>query len=151
MSRSGYCDELEPLLEWRLISEWDVGMSRCIFARLRTWDDVEYSLRYMDGATHFALLISPFAAGFEPEAKFNPNKIGILVRCEKCGRQKCPRGRSAPFDQRYCEPDVIGNRAWGCAGYREPPVVGDLWPGESEWEFGFACADEGTEILEPHP
>lgn len=36
-----------------------------------------------------------------------------------------------------------------CGGYTEDPRVGDLWPGETEEEFGFPVSDAGTKEVEP--
>ena len=63
-------------------------------------------------------------------------KVGVTVYCAKCGQQKKPRGRSAPIGAIYCDHD--------CAGYSQEPRVGDLWPGESEEDFGYPCANWGT-------
>lgn len=57
-------------------------------------------------------------------------KVGIAVTCKHCGRRKKPRGRSAPYAMAgsLCDDD--------CDGYDSPPLPGDLWPGETEEEFG---------------
>ncbi len=71
-------------------------------------------------------------------------KVGKAVTCGHCGRVKAPRGRSVAdimWDS-YCQgwkPDGSG-----CIGYTEEPRVGDLWPGETEREFGFAFSLDGT-------
>jgi len=67
-------------------------------------------------------------------------KRGIRITCAKCGKQKKPRGRSAPLDMRMCEYDL-------CDGYLENPRVGDLWPGETDEDFGYPCSDMGTEVV----
>jgi len=36
---------------------------------------------------------------------------------------------------------------WECRGYREVPLSGSLWPGESEADFGYPVNDDGTEII----
>ena len=65
-------------------------------------------------------------------------KIGVRVNCAECGHQKKPRGRSAPLGVFMCEPE--------CSGYYREPLVGDLWPGETEEEFGYPCSDNGTQL-----
>lgn len=65
-------------------------------------------------------------------------KIGVRVICALCGQQKQPRGRSAALIASFCTRD-------DCAGYVDPPLVGDLWPGETDAQFGFPCGDDGTE------
>lgn len=67
-------------------------------------------------------------------------KIGIEITCPVCGLQKKPRGRSAPIEMAMCEPDT-------CPQYRAEPKVGDLWPGESEADFGHPATNDGTRIL----
>lgn len=67
----------------------------------------------------------------------DPNKVGIAVRCAECGRQKKPRGRSAPMRAAYCDSE--------CPGYYLEPHVGDLWPGESEADFGYYASNHGTQ------
>ncbi len=68
--------------------------------------------------------------------KLNPNKVGIAVTCTICHQTKQPRGRSAPLEAYLCNTD--------CPGFDQPPVSGDLWPGESEADFGFHVRDEGV-------
>ena len=63
-------------------------------------------------------------------------KIGVCVTCSECGQQKQPRGLSAPLGALYCQPE--------CHGYQMEPLVGDLWPGETEEDFGYPCSDHGT-------
>lgn len=63
-------------------------------------------------------------------------KVGILVRCVVCGNAKKPVGRSGPLDASYCDDE--------CAGYRQPPFVGSLWPGETEEQFGYPVGSDGT-------
>lgn len=69
-------------------------------------------------------------------------KVGVLVKCELCGHQKKPRGRSGPLGGYYCEPEWFGH---GCPGWAQEPRVGDLWPGETEADFGFPVSADGTE------
>ena len=63
-------------------------------------------------------------------------RVGVLVTCATCGDMKKPIGRSGPLGSSYCD-DY-------CPGYRQPPYVGSLWPGESESEFGYSVGDDGT-------
>lgn len=70
-------------------------------------------------------------------------KVGILVRCAVCGDMKKPIGRSGPMGASYCTDD--------CAGYRQPPFVGSLWPSESEAEFGYPVGNDGVEVLADPP
>lgn len=72
----------------------------------------------------------------------NALKVGISVECVECHRRKKPVGRSAPLEMAngLCDLD--------CDGYGRPPFAGSLWPGESEKEFGYPVADEGTENRE---
>lgn len=71
-------------------------------------------------------------------------RIGISITCTVCHQQKQPRGRSAPIGMSMCnrkhpiiDPD-------GCEGYEQEPRVGDLWPGETEEDFGYPCSSDGT-------
>lgn len=66
-------------------------------------------------------------------------KVGIIVRCESCGRIKKPIGRSAPLCGGYCDDD--------CAGYRQEPRPGSLWPSETEAEFGYPVSADGTKEI----
>lgn len=63
-------------------------------------------------------------------------KVGISVTCAVCGHTKKPRGRSGPLGLYLCDDT--------CPGYYEPPLVGDLWPGETEKDFGYPCGSDGT-------
>lgn len=45
-----------------------------------------------------------------------------MPECTDCGRRKKPVGRDAPLGSDYCDTD--------CAGYRDQPKAGHLWPGE---------------------
>jgi len=65
-------------------------------------------------------------------------KRGIRVTCAVCHRSKCPRGRSAPAMLYLCE-------SGDCKGWPEAPKVGDLWPGETEEDFGYPVTNDGTE------
>ena len=66
--------------------------------------------------------------------------IGVIVTCAKCGWQKKPIGRSAPFESYHCDDE--------CPGYRQPPLPGSLWPGESEADFGYPVGTAGTTLAE---
>lgn len=71
--------------------------------------------------------------------ELNASKVGVRVICTYCGQTKHPRGRSAPPVLDYC--------TWNCPGYERDPQVGDLWPGESEADFGFPARDAGTALV----
>jgi len=75
----------------------------------------------------------------EPSDGPVPTKVGVRIVCAVCGVQKKPIGRDAPLDGYYCD--------WECPGYRVPPFVGSLWPGETDADFGYPCGDYGTEPL----
>lgn len=65
-------------------------------------------------------------------------KVGISVECQTCKRTKAPRGRSAP-DALYgslCNSE--------CVGYWGNPMPGDLWPRETEEEFGYPVSSNAT-------
>jgi hypothetical protein len=63
-------------------------------------------------------------------------RVGVTVYCSQCGQRKQPRGRSAPMGAAYCDSE--------CPGYNQEPRVGDLWPGETEEDFGYPCSNWGT-------
>jgi hypothetical protein len=65
-------------------------------------------------------------------------KVGISVECVVCGRDKFPRGRSAPI---ALYGSCCDDR---CPGYLQEPLPGDLWPGETEKEFGFPVSANAT-------
>lgn len=71
-------------------------------------------------------------------------KVGICITCAVCGQQKKPWGRSAPLEMNMCE---VGQ----CHGWLAEPKVGDLWPGETEEDFGYPCCSEGTKDIQPAP
>ena len=73
-----------------------------------------------------------------------PKRIGIRVECATCHRQKQPRGRSAPMDMEMCTPKARWNTYAGCEGYYEDPKVGDLWPRETEMDWGYRFTHDGT-------
>lgn len=86
------------------------------------------------------------------ERALDPNRKGVHVWCATCGQQKCPRGRSAPTLGSYCQPYYceMGGPTEpgfedGCRGYVDEPCVGELWPGESEADFGHPVSHRGTE------
>ncbi len=54
---------------------------------------------------------------------------GFEVKCDTCDRTKQPVGRSAPPGMWLCDPD--------CPGYYREPLASNLWPGESEADFGY--------------
>ena len=59
--------------------------------------------------------------------------VGIYVKCAACGLQKKPLGRDPRFIM--CEED--------CPGYMDAPKPGQLWPGESEQQFGHPVGNDG--------
>ena len=63
-------------------------------------------------------------------------RVGATVRCTHCRHTKKPRGRSAPMGAYYCDTS--------CPGYDQNPQVGDLWPRETEEDFGYPVRDAGT-------
>lgn len=64
---------------------------------------------------------------------------GIRVTCVVCGYMKKPIGRSEPLGASYCDDE--------CSGYRQPPYVGSLWPGETTEDFGYPVGSDGTEEI----
>lgn len=71
-------------------------------------------------------------------------KVGTVIMCTHCGKAKAPRGRSVPdltWDQ-WCQGWLPSGG--GCIGYTEEPRVGDLWPDESERDFGYPVIAWGT-------
>lgn len=74
-------------------------------------------------------------------------RVGESVYCSVCQLRKAPRGRAVP--------DVMANGMCGrdCPGYGTPPHPGDLWPGETEEEFGFPCSVPADYRIQPcgHP
>lgn len=68
-------------------------------------------------------------------------KVGIAVTCTTCLLRKKPVGRSAPLvmANSLCDDD--------CQGYRQHPVPGWLWPGESEKDFGYPAGPHGIEEI----
>jgi len=57
--------------------------------------------------------------------------IGTAVTCIVCGMRKKPVGRSAPMEiaNSLCD--------WECPGYNQEPHPSQLWPGETQEEFGY--------------
>jgi hypothetical protein len=72
-------------------------------------------------------------------------KVGIAIYCTTCRRMKCPRGRSQPIYASYCE--SLGY----CPGWEQEPKVGDLWPNETDEQFGYPSSDVGTVPCDPYP
>ena len=62
-----------------------------------------------------------------------PGIVGIYVKCMTCGRQKKAIGRYTAAIR--CDED--------CQGYWEKPKPGQLWPGESETQFGHPVGNDG--------
>ncbi len=73
--------------------------------------------------------------------RLDQHLIGIKVHCTICHQQKQPRGRSASPLIYFCNHD--------CPGYLQDPQVGDLWPGESEADFGHPVRTAGTKRIPP--
>jgi hypothetical protein len=73
-------------------------------------------------------------------AELRASRVGISVHCVMCRQRKAPRGRSAP---------MIPLCTFECPGYNLAPLVGDLWPGESESDFGYPCSANGTTDAPP--
>lgn len=67
-------------------------------------------------------------------------KVGIIAECVVCYRPKAPRGRSSPIGSYYCESQI-------CSGWAAHPFPGDLWPGETDADFGYPCSDNATRKL----
>ncbi len=72
------------------------------------------------------------------QTKMTTTKKGIAVYCQVCGLRKKPRGRSAgaAMASSLCDDE--------CPGYQKEPLPGDLWPGETDADFGFSCSDNAT-------
>lgn len=68
--------------------------------------------------------------------ELSKTKVGVGVECLVCGQRKAPVGRSAPLAMYLCNHE--------CIGYYEEPLVGSLWPGESEYDFGYPVGINGT-------
>lgn len=58
-----------------------------------------------------------------------PNVVGKSVECTTCGRRKKPWGRSEPLGSYLCDS--------ACPGFLEDPGPGQLWPGETQKDFGY--------------
>jgi hypothetical protein len=67
-------------------------------------------------------------------------RVGIGVVCKTCGHTKQPRGRSAPLGSYFCDSE--------CLGFYEDPKPGDLWPGETEEDFGYPITHDATKEVE---
>lgn len=70
-------------------------------------------------------------------------RVGVIVHCQTCGYMKKPLGRSGPLGSVYCDEE--------CVGYRQPPFVGSLWPGETSEDFGYPVSEDGTQPSSPQP
>ena len=70
-------------------------------------------------------------------SELSKTKVGISRFCVVCGRMKKPVGRDAAWGMTYCTHD--------CDGYDKAPLPGSLWPGESEYDFGYAVGERGLE------
>lgn len=70
-----------------------------------------------------------------PQPELRADVYGVEVECVVCGKTKKPRGRSAPMQMSMCDSE--------CSGYWREPLVGSLWPGENEAEFGFPVGEIG--------
>ena len=67
------------------------------------------------------------------------NKRGVAVECAVCGHRKSPRG---PVCSRLaCTCAMTTAQATRTS---EPWPATAVWPGESEAEFGYSVADDGT-------
>lgn len=62
---------------------------------------------------------------------------GYRAVCTVCGREKQPVGRSAPMGMIMCNPHHPIFDPRGCVGYRQEPLPSNLWPNESEADFGY--------------
>ena len=78
----------------------------------------------------------------------DPNARGGSVDCSVCGKEKGPRGRSAPLEMANSLCDSYDC----CAGYMQEPRPSDLWPTETREQFGYpkctgcaACTRWGNE------
>lgn len=69
-------------------------------------------------------------------------KRGIGVECVVCYRRKAPRGRSVTVEMA----DSLCSHG-NCSGYWASPYPGDLWPGETEEEFGYPVSPNATEHI----
>lgn len=64
-----------------------------------------------------------------PTRPLRADYFGYKVTCAVCGVTKKPWGRSAPMGSYYCDSD--------CPGFSQAPLPSNLWPNESEADFGF--------------
>ena len=71
-------------------------------------------------------------------------RVGIAVYCSVCHRRKAPHGRSVPYALAgsLCSEDMA---EFECEGYRQEPLPGCLWPGETEEDFGYTICGHATE------
>ena len=70
-------------------------------------------------------------------SELSKTKVGARLYCGVCSQSKKPIGRSAPIELIYCDDD--------CLGYRQHPLPGSLWPGETEFDFGYFVGEQGVE------
>ena len=66
------------------------------------------------------------------ETKLRDDYFGYTVTCVKCRRTKKPLGRSSPLGLSLCDDE--------CPGYHIEPLPSNLWPNESEADFGYRVA-----------
>ncbi len=64
-----------------------------------------------------------------PSQELRKDYFGYRSDCKTCGRSKQPQGRSTPWEMYMCN--------FECKGYYEEPLPSNLWPGESEFDFGY--------------
>jgi len=63
------------------------------------------------------------------DKKLRGDYFGYSVTCTVCAQKKKPVGRSAPIGSCFCDEE--------CAGFYGDPLPSNLWPGESEADFGY--------------
>jgi len=64
-----------------------------------------------------------------PETILRATYFGYVVVCTTCRHTKKPWGRSAPMEMVLCSHE--------CHGYAQEPLPSELWPHESEADFGY--------------
>ena len=79
--------------------------------------------------THVVLVGAGNAVGFTDGPLLRTDYYGYEADCAVCGVTKQPVGRSAPMRFYYCTSD--------CPGYHQEPLPSNLWPDESESDFGY--------------
>ena len=70
-------------------------------------------------------------------SELSKTKVGARLYCVVCRLHKKPIGRYAPTEMLHCSD--------GCNGYHQEPLPGSLWPGESEFDFGYKVGEQGVE------